>query len=137
MTSGVSNGSWTSAAGPAACLQRFVLGNFFESVPPASDLVMLSRILHDWDDERAVVILRQCERAIEPGGRLLVMDQLMNPGSNRATNTVIADLQMLAMHAGRERTESEFGDLLATAGLQLQATTPMSSGMALLEADRP
>jgi SAM-dependent methyltransferase len=115
---------------------RFVVGNFFESVPPAGDLVMLSRILHDWDDERAVVILRQCERAIEPGGRLLVLDQLMIPGSRRATNTVIADLQMLATLSGRERTESEFGALLAAAGLRLQAATPTSSGLGILEAVR-
>jgi hypothetical protein len=88
---------------------------------------MLSRILPDWDDERAVAILRLCERAIAPGGRLLVMDQLLIPGSNRPTNTVIADRHMLATLSGRERTESEFGDLFAAAGLE--ATSRNAHGL--------
>jgi hypothetical protein len=64
--------------------------------------------LHDWDDERAVVILRNCERAIEDG---FVVDQLMTPAPNRKASAVMADLQMLATVPGRERTESEFAEL--------------------------
>jgi SAM-dependent methyltransferase len=115
---------------------RFVVGNFFESTPPAGDLVVLSRILHDWDDERAAVILRQCRRAMEPGGRMLVIDQLMLPSPNRPTSAVVADLQMLATLRGRERTESEFRELLASAGLQLQTITATNSPSRLLEAVR-
>jgi hypothetical protein len=112
-------------------------GNFFESALPSGDLVVLSLILHDWDDERGATILRHCERAIEPGGRLLVIDQVMAEVPNRQTSAVIADLQMLATLPGRERTESEFMELLAAAGLRLQTATATDSPLWLLEAARP
>jgi hypothetical protein len=113
---------------------RFVVGNFFESAPPAGDLVVLSHILHDFDDKQGVAILRHCRRAIEHTGRILVIDQLMVPSRNRQTNAVVADLQMLATLPGRERTESEFRELFAAAGLLLRTATPMTSPSWLLEA---
>jgi hypothetical protein len=113
---------------------RFVVGNFFESAPSAGDLVVLSRVLHDFDDEQAVSILRHCRRAIEPAGRILVIEQLVVPSRNRQTNAVVADLQMLATLPGRERTESEFRELFAAAGLQLRTATPTTSPSWLLEA---
>jgi SAM-dependent methyltransferase len=116
---------------------RFVAGNFFEATPPACDLVVLAHILHDWDDKRAAAILRNCERAIEPAGRLLVIDQVMAPAPNRQTRAVMADLHMLATLPGRERSESEFRELLASAGLRLQTATATNSPLWLLEAARP
>jgi ubiquinone/menaquinone biosynthesis C-methylase UbiE len=115
---------------------RFVVGNFFESTPPAGDLVVLSRVLHDWNDEHAVVILRNCERAIERGGRLLVVDRVMVPGQNQVDG-VMADLQMLATSGGRERTEAEFAALFAAAGLQRQNAIATNSSVWLLEVVRP
>jgi hypothetical protein len=114
-----------------------VVGDFFASIPAAGDLVLLSRVLHNWDDEHAVVILRNCERAIELGGRLLVVDQIMTPLPKRRVDTVLADLQMLATLPGRERTESEFATLFAAAGLHPQNATATNSSVWLLEAVRP
>jgi SAM-dependent methyltransferase len=116
---------------------RFVVGNFFESTPPAGDLVVLSRVLHDWNDEHALAILRNCERAIERGGRLLVVDRVMIPGQKRQGDGVMADLQMLATSGGRERTESEFAELFAAAGLRQQNAIATNSPVWLLEVVRP
>ena len=53
---------------------EFVAGNFFESVPVGADAIILKSIIHDWNDERCVTILRNCHRALEPNARLFVID---------------------------------------------------------------
>jgi hypothetical protein len=103
---------------------------------PVGDHVVLSRVLHDRDDEHAVAILRNCEHAIQRGGRPLVVDQLMIPWPNRQVDVVMTDLQMLATLPGRERTESEFAGLFAAASLRLQNAIVTNPPVWLLEAVR-
>jgi O-methyltransferase domain/Dimerisation domain len=55
-------------------------GDFFQRVPPGGDAYLLSRVIHDWNDERATVLLSQCRRAIQPGGTLLLVEEVMLPG---------------------------------------------------------
>jgi SAM-dependent methyltransferase len=115
---------------------RFVGGTFFESSLPEGDLIVLSRVLHDWSDERAVAILRRCEQAMTVGGRLLIVDQLLAPGPRLATDAVMLDLHMLATLDGRERTEAEFAELLGAAGLRLLRATATGAPVWLLEGAR-
>ena len=111
------------AESPVAARCEMIPVDFFESVPPDGDVYLLKRILHDWSDDEAVVILRNCRRALAPGGRVLVAEQVVKP-SNQPDPAKWMDLNMLTLLTGRERTEAEFGELYARAGLRLTQVIP-------------
>ena len=92
---------------------HFVAGSFFESVP-AGDAYVLSRILHDWDDERGGAILRTIRTAAPQHARLLLLESVLQPG-NEPHGAKWLDLLMLVL-GGRERTELEWRNLLEHAG---------------------
>jgi hypothetical protein len=96
---------------------EFVEGSFFEQVPPA-DAYVLSRILHDWDDERSDAILRVIRAAAPPEVRLLVLDAVVPPG-NEPHGAKWLDLLMLVLQNGRERTERDWHALLEGAGFRI------------------
>jgi hypothetical protein len=123
------------AAAEKAGLQRrlsVVAGDFFDSVPEA-DLYILKFILHDWDDAECIRILKNCRRAMCLGGRVAVIERHLGE-SNEPGFTPLVDLNMMVMVTGRERTTSEYGDLLAAADLRLASVTPTRSGMCIMEA---
>jgi hypothetical protein len=98
-------------------------GDFFKSVPTGGDVYILKLILHDWDNQRASEILKNCRQAMTEKARLLVVEGLI-PEKIEPTpvhlNQVIFDLRMLTMTpGGRERTETEFRQLFEGAGLEL------------------
>lgn len=88
-----------------------VSGSFFESVPAGGDVYLLSRILHDWSDEKASLILANCRRAIKSDGVVLIMDAVIPEGDVPHLGKQI-DLQMLFLTGGVERTEKEWRRLL-------------------------
>ncbi|GFG51686.1 methyltransferase [Mycolicibacterium agri] len=91
-------------------------GDFFEALP-AADLYLLKLVLHDWDDESCVKILRRCREAMAPGGRIAVIDFLIEDARNPGF-AALMDLNMLAMATGKERTVEDFDALLANADLR-------------------
>jgi O-methyltransferase domain/Dimerisation domain len=106
-------------------------GNFFEGVP-ASDAYILKNILHDFDDAQATAILASCRRSLNPGGRVLVVQEVLPPG-NAPSGGKLLDMQMLFI-GGKERTETEYRDLLAAAGLRLTRVIPTHSPLHIIEA---
>ena len=78
----------------------------------------MKRIIHDWDDERAIRILANCRAAMGPDARVAVADALMAPGNDPDPNKML-DLSIMALTPGKERTEAEFAALFAAAGLRL------------------
>ena len=109
-------------ASAAADRCKFVGGDMFAEVPEG-DVYLMKLILHDWNDEASVRLLRNCRAAIAPGGRLLVIDQVVAP-SNKPDPAKWLDLHMMVMLGGRERTEPEFRELFAAAGFTLTSVTP-------------
>ena len=93
---------------------EFVAGSFFERVPEG-DVYVLSTILHDWDDEHAVKILRVISAAAAPHARLLIIDGVIAPG-NEPDGTKWLDILMLTLFRGRERMEPEWRALLERGG---------------------
>jgi hypothetical protein len=97
-----------------------IAGDFFESVPEGADAYLLKQVLHDWDDEEAIAILRNVRRAIPAGGRVLIAERVLPElaGAEHA-RSLIVDVLMMVVTGGRERTESEFRELLDAAGFEL------------------
>ncbi|MEF9908229.1 methyltransferase [Streptomyces sp. P9-A2] len=109
----------------------FVGGDFFEEVPSA-DVHLLKFVLHDWDDDSCVRILRNCREALEPGGRVLVMELLVDKVGTPGLEPLM-DLNMMALSTGRERSPDEFQNLFEQAGLTLASTKPSASRVSVLE----
>jgi hypothetical protein len=116
-----------------------VAGDFFESVPEG-DLYLLRFILHDWNDEDCLRILKNCRRAMRPGGRLVLVESFLGRVGQEVghdiadTQGAIVDLHMFVVVGGRERSVSQYEDLLQQADLSMTATTPLPSGYLLMEA---
>lgn len=124
-----------SSFATAALLDRceVVGGSFFDSVPPG-DAYIAKHIIHDWDDEHSRTILQNMRKAMTGNGRVLLVEMVVTP-DNKGTMAVLIDLEMLhATHGGRERTEPEFAELFASAGLKLNRIVPTKSQFCVLEA---
>jgi SAM-dependent methyltransferase len=105
----------------------YVEGDFLERVPSA-DLIVLSRVLHDWPDADAERILANCRAALPPHGRIAIYDAVIEPGDAPDFGKLL-DLEMLVITTGgRERTRTDFEHLFARTGLRLSGITPLSSG---------
>jgi SAM-dependent methyltransferase len=104
-------------SGPMVDRCEIIGGDFFEEVPADADAYLLSGIIHDWNDEDAVKILKNCRRAIRADGRLLLIETVLTPSSDPAR--ALMDVLMMVLTGGRERTEAEFRSLLREAGFSL------------------
>jgi hypothetical protein len=113
---------------------RFEGGDFFKAVPAGADLYMLKRIIHDWQDAEAQIILQRCREAMHPQSRLALIE-LIIPAGNGPSFAKLYDLLMMAMPGGVERTEDEYRNLLAAAGLSLTRVVPTASFVSIIEAD--
>jgi hypothetical protein len=127
---GVVAGALGVRSGAIADRCEIVGGNFFEGVPAGADAYLLSGVIHDWDDEAATKILRNCRRAIRPDGTLLLVEAVLTPSS--APSRALMDVLMMVLTGGRERTEDEFRSLLQAAGFSLTRVIP-TAGASILE----
>jgi hypothetical protein len=105
---------------------QFVAGDFFEMLPTGGDAYILKWILVSWDDERAVMILQNCRRAMRANGRLLVVERIIPPG-NEPCYGKLADLNLLVLYSGQHRTEAEYRTLFTRAGFTLARILPTHS----------
>jgi len=107
-----------------------VAGDFFESVPSGGDAYILKSVVHDWDDERATKILKNCHRAMAENGKLLLVESVIPPGNEPFFGKLL-DLNMMVVSSGCERTEAEYRALFAAAGFKLTNVIPIQSPFAL------
>ena len=111
-------------------------GDFFKAVPQGADVYLLKSILHDWDDARCLVILRNCRRAMQPAARLLIVERI---ASDRASTSphdqavARADLHMMVANGGCERTRAAYLGLLEAAGLKLLQVTPLPGPYSVMD----
>jgi hypothetical protein len=103
---------------------ELVPGSFMAGVPSGGDLYVLSQVLHNWDDERARVIVGHCHRASRPGGSLMVIEYVLPEGPEPSLAHLM-DLIMLTSLAGRERTRDQLAALMGSCGYALVRDTPM------------
>ncbi|MGH7177128.1 MAG: methyltransferase, partial [Tepidisphaeraceae bacterium] len=116
-----------------------VAGNFFDEAPSGADAYLLKHVIHDWNDERATAILKNCRASMPPSGKLLIVEGVyparidQSPESRGATAN---DVNMLVATGGRQRSEAEFRDLFAASGFRLTRVVPTQARVCVIEGER-
>lgn len=110
-----------------------VSGNFFDRIDAKADAIMMKHIIHDWDDERSLKILRNCRAALPENGKLLIVEMVI-PEPNQASIGHLLDLQMLVFMNSHERTEAQYDDLFRQCGFKLAHVHPTASPFSIIEA---
>jgi hypothetical protein len=115
---------------------RAVGGSFLEPgmLPAGADAYLLRHVLHNWDDEHALAILRNLRGVMGAGARLLVVERIVPPGDGPSPAKLM-DLTMLVIHGGAERTEDEFRRLFEAAGLRPGRVVPTAAEVSVIEAE--
>lgn len=121
----------TNAALKTRC--ELIAGDFFHSAPPGGDLYILKSIIHDWDDEMAIRILKNCRRVMMSDARVVLAERVV-PQGNEPSEAKLFDINMLTVLGGRERTVTEYKNLLRAADLQIINVIPTSCHLSLIEA---
>ena len=104
-----------------------VAGNFFEAVPSGADAYTMRWIMHDWQDPQAVIILKNIREAMPADSRVVLIEEII-PDTPELTWGKWIDLHMMTVTGGRERTLSEYTDLFAQSGFELEKVVPMPIG---------
>jgi hypothetical protein len=108
-------------------------GSFFERVPPGGDAYVLSHVIHDWSEEQCLTILGNVKKAMNPGGKILIVEMVLPEGSEFHPGKML-DIVMLTIPGGEERTPKEYAALLAKAGLEMTRVVPTASPVGVVEA---
>jgi orsellinic acid C2-O-methyltransferase len=112
-------------------------GDFFDAVPQGADVYLLKSILHDWDDDRCVVILRNCRRAMAPAARVLIVERIASERAGTSLHdqaVARSDLNMMVANGGCERTQAAYRGLLEAADLRLVQVTLLSAPFGVMVA---
>jgi SAM-dependent methyltransferase len=118
---------------------RAVGGDFFEAVPDGGDAYLLKHVIHDWSDERALAILKNCHRAMGPNARLLIVEGVYPrriDQSLESRGAAANDINMLVNTGGRQRSEAEFRSLYEAAGIKLTRIVPTQARVSVIEGVR-
>lgn len=104
-------------------------GSFLDAVPEGADVHIMKHVLHNWNDDDCTRILRNIRKAIDHGGQLLILENVVQSDDLAAAlPTIMLDIHMLVVHGGRERTRDEYEELLSSTGFRLSRHVPAQSG---------
>jgi hypothetical protein len=112
---------------------QLATGNFFESVVKGGDAYIMRHILHDWSDADAITILTNCRNAMNPGGKILVVEAVIQEG-NEPSPFKLLDLTMLLI-GGKERTAKQFEQIFSKAGLKITRIVPFQHDLSVVEGE--
>ncbi|MFE9446420.1 methyltransferase [Streptomyces sp. NPDC006602] len=111
---------------------ELVVGDFLDEVPRGADLYVVKHVIDGWPDDGAARILDNCRRAMADGGRVVVLDTVVEPGNDPSFSKWL-DLLMMAATPGGLRREADYFGLFARAGLRLSRLEPISESLTLVE----
>lgn len=114
---------------------QLVSGDFFQSVPSGADAYLMRHIIHDWDDEKSLTILKNCHAVMSPGNKLLLVESVIPPGNDPFMGKFL-DLTMMLIPGGKERTEDEYRELYDRAGFDLVRVVPTTTEVSVVEGAR-
>jgi hypothetical protein len=110
-----------------------IAGSFFDKIPSGADAYVLKDVLHDWDDDRSIRILKNCRAAMTPGKRLLIVEIVVEKNSTELPGPLV-DLQMMQVTCeGRQRSESDFQNLFEKAGFRFARRVPLAMPISIVE----
>lgn len=112
---------------------QFIAGDFFQSVPSGADAYFLRHIIHDWGDQQAIKILKNCRAVMQTDGRLLLAEFVL-PDGPEPFHGKWFDLAMMVVTGGQERTETEYRRLLDMCGFAWRRVVPTASELSVIEA---
>jgi len=112
---------------------KLVSGDFFASVPAGFDGYIMKHIIHDWDDERAVQILRNISKVMRDDGRVMLVEAVITTDGKQDFGKLL-DIEMLVSPGGKERTAGEYRELFARSGLKMTRIVPTKSPYSVIEA---
>ena len=107
-------------------------GDFFTAVPSGGNAYIIKQVVHNWDDERALVLLKNCRQAMALEGRLLLIERIIT--STHSPAAALLDITILINTGAGGRTEDEYRALLSAAGFTLMKLIPIPSGLSIMEA---
>lgn len=111
---------------------QLVGGDFFKAVPEGADAIVMKWIIHDWNDEQSVAIMKNCHRALRADGKLIIIEAVV-PETSEPHFSKFIDLNMLVMTGGRERTEAEFRQLYEASGFRVNRIVPTEMPFSIIE----
>jgi len=114
---------------------KLVGKSFFDDVPAGGDIYILSAIIHDWNDECCIKILKNCHKKIHDSGKLLLIESMIEQGNGRQCGK-LTDLNMMVLAGGKERTAKEFCKLLSEGGFEMKRVIPTATDMSIIESVR-
>ncbi|ALA26133.1 hypothetical protein AVI51_12665 [Piscirickettsia salmonis] len=107
---------------------QFITTDFFQSVPSGGDAYLMRKILHNWDDDKAITILKNCRLQMHNQSKLFVIDVVV-PTDDSGIREKIRDVEMMIYLTGKQRTENDFKDLLNKAGFDLVNITTTTGAL--------
>jgi len=117
---------------------KFVAGNFFEpETIPTGDLLLLNGVIHDWNDNDSVKIIKNTASKLSPGGTLLIMDMAVDPNSQFYNTITLIDVYMTTVLNGPFRTHEEYEAIIREAGMELVEIRNTRSSMSVYVAKLP
>lgn len=125
--------SYLETAGVASRC-RIEEGSFLDRIPVEADAIVLKNVIHDWDDEQGLAILKNAKKALHRDGALLLIERIASARVEHGPAVIMEDLHMLAMTGGRERSEAEYRGLLKEAGLTVTGIISAAYGLSIMEA---
>jgi hypothetical protein len=111
---------------------RLAEGSFFDGVPAGGDAYVLKHIIHDWDDDASLQILRNVRSAAAAGTALLLIETVI-PEDDSASSSKWTDMEMLLINNGRERTAGEYRRLFEKAGFQMIGVVDTASRFSIID----
>ncbi len=93
-------------------------------------------MIHDWDDARAITLLMRCQQAMQPQGKVVLVERVILSDSPPSLLVLESDVNMLVATGGKERTDGEYRALLGAAGFELRQLIPVLPPFSLIEAVR-
>jgi len=95
---------------------ELLAGDFFQDKLPKADLYAVGRILHDWSEDKIRLLLNKIQTCLPPGGGLLIAEKLLWEDHSGPVQAHMQSLNMLVCTEGRERSFTEYAELLQEAG---------------------
>lgn len=115
---------------------ELIIGHCLETVPSGGDAYILMFVVHNWDDQRAIKILKNCHAAMAEDGKLLLVEMIMPKGNEPFVGKLIDLESLLITPGGYERTEAQYRSLLESAGFKVTQLIPTETANSIVEAVR-